>query len=249
MDSPFSGLSIHTYTRPLVPDADVPSHRNSEVQLDGRLFKLPPEIRVMIYEQMFPCDKVNVFAINKVLHKSLDAHYVAGNYTAILATCRTIYADAQPVFYNNTVFDIQVKNRYWKDDWEEADAKEVLGVNWASPPYDWLENTHSLVPAKQVRRLTLSVEVSSTEPGETDETWTEQFKNELRGVSSLQSLHICLKANPDEQMDQDETDRVLQIIAQTVKCGGAMAGEMDLSLGSMDFDSTQYHHMLAHFGG
>jgi hypothetical protein len=252
MSDPFSGLSalsIHTYTRPLVPDTDLPSDSDSEVQLDGFLLKLPAEIRVMIYEQMFPRDKVNVYAINGRLHKSADAHHSAGDHTAMLATCRTIYAEAQPVLYNNTIFDIQVKNCYWTEEWTEADLKEVYGVNWESESDDWLENTHSLVPINQVRRLTLSVEVSSLEPEETEETWTEQLKNELRGVWSLQSLQISLRANSDEHMSQSETDRVLRIISQTIKCGGAVAGEMDPSLGSMDFDSTQYYRMLGKFRG
>jgi hypothetical protein len=64
MDSPSSGLSTHTYNRPLVPDADVPPYSNSEAKPGGYLLKLPAELRVMIYDQMFLTDTIIAYAID-----------------------------------------------------------------------------------------------------------------------------------------------------------------------------------------
>lgn len=60
------------------------------------LLGLPSEIRLLIYEELFPPRCVNMIR-NEL---ALD--------TAILSTCRTIHKEAKPVLYENTEFHIEL---------------------------------------------------------------------------------------------------------------------------------------------
>lgn len=82
---------------------------NLDAQPGGRLFKLPAEVRLLIYEHLFPPCKVNI-------HAPLEGEWVDDNDIhvksidiAILATCRTIYTEAAPVLYENTEFYIRLE--------------------------------------------------------------------------------------------------------------------------------------------
>lgn len=56
------------------------------------LLGLPSEIRLLIYEELFPPRTINM------IDKELELE------TAILATCRTIHGEAKPVLYEKTEF-------------------------------------------------------------------------------------------------------------------------------------------------
>jgi hypothetical protein len=62
------------------------------------LLDLPSEIRLLIYEELFPPRSIDM--TDKKL--GLD--------TAILATCRTIHKEAKPVLYENTEFEIALRS-------------------------------------------------------------------------------------------------------------------------------------------
>lgn len=59
--------------------------------------RLPAEVRVLIYKQMFPQDTIDVYAVKSTLHKAKDARCTAEDYVGILATCRTVQAESEPV--------------------------------------------------------------------------------------------------------------------------------------------------------
>lgn len=77
----------------------------------GPFMRLPPELRLMIYEQMFPPNEIRLEMIEGNLHVTKRAQRLAGSYVAILATCRALYAEGKPVLYNNTEFRILVGDR------------------------------------------------------------------------------------------------------------------------------------------
>jgi hypothetical protein len=230
----------------ITTDGKMASPGSPEARPGGDLFKLSRELRDMIYEQMFLPDQVTVYAIDGSLHKSADAHYAAGDYTGILATCRILYAEAQPILYANTEFNIRVRDRLSMALWPEADAREICGVLYESSA-DWLDSPRSIVPVNQARVLTLTVETSTGARARSG-TWTQDFIDTLHGISDLQKLHIALTASASMRLRQRATDIVLGTIAQTIKCKGTVTAEMDPSLGS-NFDSASYYRMLAVFGG
>jgi hypothetical protein len=246
MDSPSSGLSTHTYNRQLVPDADVPPYSNSEAKPGGYLLKLPAELRVTIFDQMFLPDTIIAYAINGSLHKAADGHHVAGGYIGLLATCRTIYTEAKPFLYANTEFNIHVRDRLSNYLWPKADARKICGVLYGRSA-NWLDNPRSIVPVNQARVLTLTME-TSTGVRARSKTWTQDLINTLNGISDLQKLHIALRASNPMPLSQRATDLVLSTVAQTIKCNDTVTAEMDPSLGS-NFDSAGYYRMHAVFGG
>lgn len=75
-------------------------------QTRGLWFKLPTELRLEIYELMFPRETISLVTFRNQLEKKANANCSAGDYVAILATCRTIHDEAKPVLYANTHFDI-----------------------------------------------------------------------------------------------------------------------------------------------
>jgi hypothetical protein len=105
----------------------MPSPGSSEARPGGDLFKLSRELRDMIYEQMFLPDQVTVYAIDGSLHKSAEARYAAGEYTGVLATCRTIRAEATPILYANTLFNIRIEERFSEESWSVELARKVCG--------------------------------------------------------------------------------------------------------------------------
>lgn len=92
-------------------------------------------------------------------------------------------------------------------------------------------------------------------PGWRRRTWTAQLRHNLREAANIQKLHISLQAPHDLRAaiasSLRNTDATLEILGQDLKCGtgGTVTGEMDLQLGSIDFDSTSYYKMLAVFKG
>lgn len=146
----------------------------------GPLLKLPPELRLVIYEQMFLPDEVCLAIIGGDLHKLRSDKRSAGGYAAILATCRVIYVECKPVLYNNTEFRILVH-----------DCKAGTSLRW-----ERLLKKESLRPRtsiNNVRKLILEVRVNISAESRLA-TWTERFKHNLRSAASVRSLHITLTA-------------------------------------------------------
>lgn len=65
------------------------SEAQPEAQPGGILFRLLSELRLRIYEMMFPPDECEVFSDGEYLMQSAEGIF-AGDYVAILATSCTI---------------------------------------------------------------------------------------------------------------------------------------------------------------
>lgn len=218
---------------------------------------LPAEIRLLIYRQMFPRDKLDVYAIKGSLHKAEHVHHVASDHLAILTTCRTIYTEAKPVLYVNTEFCLHIRDHYWLHFWDTEHYEETFDVeDFLEEPLSsqwnqwnpWLQDLRSIVPLDNVRILTLAVECSTGGPA-CNYTWTGQFKHSLRAASNIQKLHIELKIPYEESPDQQTTDFMFELFEYHIKCRGTVTAEMELALGSTDFDSASYYRMLDHYKG
>jgi hypothetical protein len=228
-----------------------------KAQPGGSLLNLPPEIRLMIYNEMFPVEEFDIYAIRGSLHKAEHGRHVAGKHVAVLTACRTIYTEAKPVLYNNTEFCIRFRNFYWLHIWNadlyeesfevEDYLDEPLSNEWIeSNP--WLEDPRSIVPVDNIRKLTLAIECNMNSVAHSY-TWTAQIKHTLRTASNIQKLHISIGDIPEDTPCQHSTDRMLALLGQYIKCRGPVTAEMDLALGSKVFDSGSYYKMLDGFKG
>jgi len=218
---------------------------------------LPAEIRLLIYKQMFSRDKLDVYAIKGSLHKTEHVDHVASDHLAILTTCRTIYAEAKPVLYNNTEFCIHIRDHYWLHFWDNEHYEDVFEVeDYLEEPHSslwaqwnpWLQDPRSIVPLDNVRILTVAAECSTSDSA-CNYTWTGQLKHTLRAASNIRKLHIELKVPYEESPDQQTTNFMLELFEYHIKCRGTVTAEMELALGSVKFDSASYYRMLDHFKG
>jgi hypothetical protein len=221
------------------------------------LLDLPAEIRLMIYKQMFPCGRVDVYAIKGSLHKGEDQHYVAGEHVAILTACRMIYIEAKPVLYHSTEFCIHIRDHYWLHLWTKESYKEMFDVeDYVQEPdalewnelTPWVQDPCSIVPLDNIRILTLAAECSTSVPAYMY-TWTGQLKHTLRTASNIQKLHIELKLPEEDSPDQHTTNFMFELFGYYIRCRGPVTAEMDLALGSTEFDSESYYKMLDKFKG
>lgn len=84
----------------------------------GRLFKLPSEIRLLIYEQVFSSDQLHLFAIEGILFKARSQHrYPINASLRLLRTCQTVYTEAKPVVFESAQLKILVRDKQF---WERA---------------------------------------------------------------------------------------------------------------------------------
>lgn len=94
----------------------------------GPLMRFPPELRLVIYELLFPPTQVVLRIIEGNLRaqkRSLGLERYFG--VGILATCRTLYNESKPVLYNNTEFCFVVRDHEAVPGsaWEEQDQERV----------------------------------------------------------------------------------------------------------------------------
>lgn len=68
---------------------------NPKSQSGSRLLGLPGEVRLLIYEKMFPPEALDIYAVRGNLHRTMQQQYTAGKYVAALATCRMIYNEGK----------------------------------------------------------------------------------------------------------------------------------------------------------
>lgn len=112
----------------------------------------------------------------------------------------------------------------------------------------WLLKPGSIIPIVDVHNLTLVIECSTSLTAYYY-TWTAQFRHALRAASKIRKLHIELKNSYEVAPFQAATDLVLDSLGQYLKCRGTVTAEMELALGSRDFDSRSYYRMLDGFKG
>lgn len=227
----------------------------SSINENGPFMRLPAEVRLMIYEWMFPEELVSLYAIRGTLHKSPDEHHPAGDYLGILTTCRAIHAESEAVLYNNTDFFILFEERYWLH-LMDARAYETTFGRWCGQKpgrrqwvleNPWLQDPRSIVSLKRVRKLYLGVEISRSAEARRW-TWTKQMQNTLRGASNLRRLNVRLfwpqSVRTGPLLDQNQIDIALSIIGNTVRCGVTVTASLDSEIGEFDFDPAGYYRMV-----
>jgi hypothetical protein len=191
--------------------AETTSSNNHKMRSNKDLLNLPAEIRLMIYEHMFPTNSMIVHDIDGSLHSLPDAHHVAADYLGILTTCRKIHTEANPVLYSNTNFEVYIGCfETIFSVWYSQDSEGAWHIN------PWIDDPRSIVSIKHVRTLLLTVgTIASPEMRTRD--WTGQIENDLRETPDLKSLCITLEAIPDGRIDQHETDHALRFLEQNMK--------------------------------
>lgn len=73
----------------------------------GGLLKLPSELRLLIYEELFPPTKIDIHAIERGLY--IDERGNEGT-TSALRCCQTMYEEARPVLHAS--FDVHLLFRF-----------------------------------------------------------------------------------------------------------------------------------------
>jgi hypothetical protein len=215
------------------------SATHSGSQPGGLLFKLPPELRLEIYELIFPRENVSIFAVRKQLLKAPNAKVSAGNCVALLATCRTIHDEAKAALYANTHFDIYCSLELAPGAWRAA-VEEKWG------PWQWLPrmNTEEPVDIQQARNIDINIKFTTEALSKSwGNTWLDNLPARMSSFSNLKSLHIKLltaKLNPVDVKRQ--ADHVLPLLAK-LRCTGRITAAMDVSLGDVGFETASYDAM------
>lgn len=232
----------------------------NEANAGGMFLRLPAELRVMIYERVFRRTAFNIYVIKGTLRKKRGAKHRSSKYLGILTTCRVVHAECKPIFYNNTTFRLHIKDRFWHEFMNcDTNGNFVLEsfdcYRNQEPELDlwlaknhWLQDSRSIVPIENARRLFLEVEPNRNTVGR-QWTWTESLKQTFREASHIQFLHISLEITDSLGFDQIQTDRTLRVIREAIHCGGIVTGRMNPELGSVGFNSMNYYRLLASYHG
>jgi len=224
---------------------------NLDAQPGGRLLKLPSEIRLLIYEHVFPPCKVDIHAPrgsewvdeNDIHAKRVDI--------ALLLTCRTIHAEAAPVLYENTEFFIRFAcaGPYLQ-------SMEVAKYPFYAQMLVYLRGgVRSLYT--QARKVSLSFFFTDSSAWEAAERlWFRNLISELVRLGQgpkLKQLHITFEADdysrPTLRMLRamhKEFDHVLGVFSE-VDCRATVTTAIHPSIGPTDIDLSTYFAALAVF--
>jgi hypothetical protein len=218
---------------------------NLNAQPSGRLLALPKELRLFIYEQLFPPCKIDIHAPR---HNSWvdvdDVHAKRPRDLAILTTCRAIYAEAKPVLYDNTEFHIRFAcsgpDLYMMQAGKHRTYARLL--------QDMQGRVRSVLA--QARRVSLSILFTDSDLWEdSEEEWFYQLTSELARLGEarqLKHLHIMFEADENSGPARHEHvvigrefDRVLGVLSK-IKCPAAVTTTVHHSLRQTDFKLEKY---------
>jgi hypothetical protein len=241
-------------------------------QPGGVLFKLPKELRLQIYNMMLPPGKINLCSIRdhlklarspplqtevayRVFEDESDddspplstddycPRLAARDFTAMLATCRTIHDEAKPILYENTNFNIQCSG-----DAETRCATlqfmNALGHRqWVSWRYDSPEVDvfHHL---QHARSISLNVYLDFNDMQ--DDPWMQQMPTEISSARNLRKLDIrfwCMGNAEDSAQFQSLTDDTMSLVGQ-IKCKCPVTAVMETGIGEAGYESASYYAML-----
>ena len=217
------------------------SKMQSGAQPGGLLFKLPVELRLEIYDLIFPRESVGVFAVRRRLLKAPNAKVSASDSVSILATCRVIHDEAKPVLYTNTNFDISCSLELAPAAW-----RTMVEVKWGD--FQWLPRmtSESSINIQQAQNIGLNImfteEASNKSWGN---TWLDWLPTHIGSISNLKNLHIKLSAIDLVTLEsiQEQADHILPLLAR-LKCSGRFTAAMDPSMGDQGFEAVSYYNML-----
>jgi hypothetical protein len=239
----------------------------------GLLFKFPTELRLKIYESMFPPDEIEVFSFRSDLIQVPNPNLVAGQYVALLATCRAIYNEAKPVLYDNTKFAVHCS---WHPSIGPASASKAVqdkykSMVWAQRPsfsdtnsdsdismWDGSdESDHAIVEwkkftqLKQARIIILNLNFDGDyASADAEDAWVQHMNEEISSACKLKVLHIILGVAEDGNpaTAQGDLDSTMAILGE-LKCKVTLAAMVVPSPGSARLSLRSYHRMLERLGG
>jgi hypothetical protein len=179
------------------------------------LLGLPSEIRLLIYEELFPPRRIDM--TDKKL--GLD--------TAILATCRTIHKEAKPVLYENTEFEITL----------HAEGEYV------GPYYKNSDNAKRIWPLFNLaRKLSLNIILGASRKRMLKEMASELTR--LDEASHLKKLDITFKSCRERRPIQWQFDLVVGVLGLVALPAGVTV-KLDVSLTcSSDFQLPKFFESL-----
>ena len=217
------------------------SKMQSGVQPGGLLFKLPVELRLEIYDLIFPRETVGIFAVSRRLLKADNATVSAGDSVSVLATCRAIHDEAKPVLYTNTHFDISCSLEHVPVAWIT-----MVKAKWGDS--QWVERMkpERSIDIQQARNVGLNImfteDASHTSWGN---TWLDWLPTHISSISNLKSLHIKLSAIEMVTLSQieEQAAHILPLLTW-LRCSGRITAAMDLLLGDHGFEAASYYDML-----
>lgn len=141
-----------------------------QAQPGGSLFKLPTELRLTIYEHLFPRDQV---VLDTFCHRTriFGPDNKRTDKAAILTTCKSIYNEEEPVLYANTEFRIFL---HPSCEGRPCSASAALGVK--------LDSVRRII--LDIRLVGLGLRYNRKE--------VSQVVEEINNASRLRELHIFI---------------------------------------------------------
>ena len=208
---------------------------NPGAQPGGQLLALPSEVRLLIYEMIFPPCRVDLYT-----SKWVDGGDHSNRSPAVLATCQTIHTEAKPVLYENTEFHVGLTcdPLAFEDSLPEDDDDAALDDLYQ----------HARPHIDQMRKLSLKIALTNSynwgEPEDNDR-WFEELASELALLSEapyLTKVLVTLETNMYNQIAED-IDRIITSIGLYVS-HVTVTTEIDPSLKSTDFQPSSYYAKL-----
>lgn len=222
---------------------------NPDAQPGGRFLALPKELRLLIYEQLFPPCKVDIHAPRKTSWVDDIDCYVERVDVALLATCRTMYAEAAPILYENTEFHIRLACSGPDLRLMKIEKHRV----YAQLLRDLRGRVRSLF--SQARKVSLSVLFTDSEMWEEPERqWFRDLTFELPELCEapkLEQLHITLEVDEYSAVSRrlfpminKEFEQVLAVLS-VVESRAAVTVAAHPSLSFADVELSTYVDAIA----
>jgi hypothetical protein len=236
----------------------------------GLLFEFPAELRLKIYDSMFPPDEIEVFSFRNDLIQVPNPNLVAGQHVALLATCRAIYNEAKPVLYDNTKFAVHcswhpsigpasaskaVQNKYKSMVWaqrpsfSDTDSDSDISMSNVSDRavVEWKKFTQLQQARIIILNLNFDGECASAD---VEDAWVQHMNEEISSACKLKVLHIILGVAEDGNpaTAQGDLDSTMAILGE-LKCKVTLAAMVVPSPGSARLSLRSYHRMLERLGG
>lgn len=193
----------------------------------------------MIYDKLFPPDRVSLYAIKGVLRSAgINEHYPSRPFAGLLTTCKTLYTEASSVLFANNQFRIVVRN---DSEWEH---REEHGCSFPNV----FSSLH------RVRKLSLDILLRPLLhwEKEKEEAWLGQILAQISAASSIRSLHMRFEVGDHYLRSQAHEDLAFNYVVSLFKnarCSGNITATMGLSIGKYSLNTSGYYEMLASIGG
>jgi hypothetical protein len=208
---------------------------NPGAQAGGHhLLALPSEVRLLIYAMIFPPCTIGLYAAALGFRRNENWNL------ALLATCRTIYAEAKSVFYENTDFHVW---RCYNPEPEPLSDKASLSQDPRVSAYMKLETK------PQIRKLSLAIKLidaSSWANSQAKVRWYKRLASDLTLLSEaphLKKVHIHLSATIGPGIAA-ELDQMINLLHQAMY-RFAPTITIHPSLRRTDFKLSAYFDLMA----